>query len=100
MREPDALDSARVLALALLSVAGALLLFRAGLPVVAGIVQQASFFATPLLYARWAGLRPLAANGFVPIALRQAAFVLVASLGSFWLLYGLTNLQTKVIEKA
>jgi membrane protease YdiL (CAAX protease family) len=99
MREPDALDSARVLALALLGVAGAWLLFRVGLPVVAGMFQQAAFLATPLLYARGAGLRPFGANGFVPLRLRQFGLVLVASLGTLWLLYGLTHVQTKVIEK-
>ncbi|HVE42205.1 MAG TPA: CPBP family intramembrane glutamic endopeptidase [Planctomycetota bacterium] len=100
MREPDALDSARVLALALLAVAGAWLLFRAGLPVVAGAFQQAAFLATPLLYARGAGLRPFGANGYVALRLRQGGLVLVASLGTLWLLYGLTHLQTTVIEKA
>jgi membrane protease YdiL (CAAX protease family) len=100
MREPDALDSARVLALALLAVAGAWFLFRAGLPVVAGVFQQASFLATPLLYARAAGLRPFGANGYAAIGLRQVLLVLVASLGTLWLLYGLTRIQTKVIEQA
>jgi len=100
MREPDALDSARVLALALLAVAGAWVLFQAGLPVVAGVFQQAAFLATPLLYARGAGLRPFGANGFAAIRLRQVVFILIASLGTLWLLYGLTHLQTKVIEKA
>jgi membrane protease YdiL (CAAX protease family) len=100
MREPDALDSARVLALALLAVGGAWLLFWAGLPVVANVFQQAMFLATPLLYARGAGLRPFAANGYLPLRLRQVLLVLVASLGTLWLLYGLTHVQTKVIEKA
>jgi membrane protease YdiL (CAAX protease family) len=100
MREPDALDSARVLALALLAVGGAWLLFRAGVPVLAGVFQQVAFLATPLLYARGAGLRPFAANGFAALRLRQVALVLVASLGTLWLLYGLTHVQTKVIEKA
>ncbi len=100
MREPDALDSARVLALALLAVAGAWLLLWAGLPVVANAFQQAGFLAIPLLYARGAGLRPFLANGYVALRLRQGALVLLASLGTLWLLYGLTHLQTKVIEKA
>jgi membrane protease YdiL (CAAX protease family) len=100
MREPDALDSARVLALALPSIAGAWLLGWLGLPVVAGIVQQAAFVATPLVYARAAGLRAFGANGFAALRLRQGLLVLIASLGTLWLLYGLTHLQTKVIEKA
>ena len=68
MREPDALDSARVLALALLAVAGAWLLFRVGLPVVAVVFQQAGFLAAPLLYAS-TGLGPaLLLKGFAAAA--------------------------------
>jgi len=101
MREPDALDSARVLALALVAIGGAMLLVRAGVPaIVVGPFQQIAFFAIPLLYARKAGLRPLAANGFARIPLRTVAFVLLASLGSFWLLNGLTHLQTRAIRQA
>ena len=100
MREPDALDSARVLALALPGVAGAWLLAWLGLPVAANVFQQAVFLAAPLLYARRAGLRAFGASGFVALRLRPGLLVLVASLGTLWLLFGLTHLQTKVIEKA
>jgi membrane protease YdiL (CAAX protease family) len=100
MREPDALDAARVLALALLAIAGAMLLAWLGYPVVATVFQQASFFAGPLLYGRRAGLRPFIASGYVPVPLRRLALVLIASLGSFWLLNGLTHVQTRVIRAA
>jgi membrane protease YdiL (CAAX protease family) len=100
MREPDALDAARVLALALLAIAGAVLIASLGYPVVATVFQQASFFAAPLLYGRRAGLRPFIASGYVPVPLRRLALVLIASLGSFWLLNGLTHVQTRVIRAA
>jgi membrane protease YdiL (CAAX protease family) len=101
MREPDAIDSARVLALALVAIAGAMLLVWAGVsPVLVGPLQQIAFLGIPLGYARWAGLRPFAANGYVPLPLRRIALVLVASLGTFWLLNGLTHLQTRAIREA
>ena len=100
MREPDAVDAARVLALALLAIAATILLVWAGVDVAfAGAFQQVAFLAAPLLYARAAGLRPLRSSGFVPIPLRGIAFVLIASLGSFWLLNGLTHVQTEVIRR-
>jgi membrane protease YdiL (CAAX protease family) len=67
---------------------------------VAGASQQLMFFALPLLYAKAAGLRPLAGSGFVRMGARQVALVLFASLGSFWLLYGLTLVQSEVIRAA
>src|ERR1051325_1587053 len=101
MREPDSIDSARVLALALLAIGVALLLGMLGVPrALVGIFQQAAFFAIPLVYARWNGLRAFAANGYVPIPLRRIALVVVASLGTLWLLNGLTHLQTKAIRSA
>ena len=101
MREPDALDSARVLALALLVAAAASVLLWAGLPpAAAGAIQQIGFFGAPLLYARWTGLRPLASNGFVPLPLRRLVFVLIASLGTLWLLNGLVHVQERVVRSA
>src|SRR5436190_18963713 len=102
MREPNALDALRVLALALLASAGAILLAGpAGVPAeAAGVVQQIAFFALPLVYAKTVNLRPWAASGFVSLRARQLVFVLIASLGSFWLLNGLTQLQTHVIRAA
>jgi len=100
MREPDAIDATRVLALALVAIGGAMLLVRAGVPaIVVGPLQQLAFLGIPVGYARVAGLRPFVANGYVPIPLRRIALVLVASLGTFWLLNGLTHLQTVVIRK-
>lgn len=101
MREPDALDAARVLAFGLLAMAGAHLLMKAGAPAeLAGVFQQLAFLAVPLVYSRVAGLRPLAASGFVALPLRRLVFVLVASLGTFWLLNGVVHLQGQVIRKA
>jgi membrane protease YdiL (CAAX protease family) len=101
MREPDAIDSARVLALALAAIGGAILLVQVGVPAaVVGPLQQIAFLGIPLGYARWAGLRPFAANGYLPLPLRRIGLVLVASFGTFWLLNGLTHLQTEVIRQA
>jgi membrane protease YdiL (CAAX protease family) len=100
MREPDGVDSARVLALALLAMGGGLLLVSVGVPPpVAGVLQQAALLAIPLGYARWAGLRASAANGYLPLPLRRVALVLVASLGTLWLLNGLTHIQLEVYRK-
>lgn len=100
-REPDVLDAARVLALGVAAIGGAMLLTIAGAPpAVAGVLMQLSFAAVPLGYARWAGLRPFASSGFVPLPLRRLVLVLVASLGSLWLLNGLTHVQTRVIRAA
>lgn len=101
MREPDGRDAARVLALALLAMGAAMLLAELGLPTFfAGIFQQGAFFGLPLLYARKAELRPFLSSGFVRISALQAALILLASLGSFWLLYGLTRVQTEVLRVA
>jgi len=101
MREPDARDAARVLALALLAMGAALLLTAAGLPqFVTGILQQAAFFGAPLLYARSAGQNPFAFCGFRPLTLRQTGLVLMASLGSLWLLYGIARVETELIRVA
>jgi membrane protease YdiL (CAAX protease family) len=101
MREPDARDAARVLALALLAMGAALLLTAAGLPqFVTGILQQAAFFGAPLLYARRAGQNPFAFCGFRPLTFRQTGLVLMASLGSLWLLYGIARVETEGIRVA
>ncbi|MBI3857506.1 MAG: CPBP family intramembrane metalloprotease [Planctomycetes bacterium] len=93
MREPDAHDAARVLAVALVPIAGAIALQRVGAAQGAALLMQVAFLAVPLVYARAAGLGALAGNGYVRIPLRRVLYVLVASLGSFWLLNGLTHLQ-------
>lgn len=95
MREPDALDAARVLVLAAGGIAGAWVLASLGLPAAAAVLQEGAFIGAPLLYARWAGLNPWRANGFVRVPLRKLAIVLIASLGTFWLLNGLTHVQTE-----
>jgi len=61
--------------------------------VIGNAVLQGSFFLIPLVYARRAGLGTFAGNGFAPLSLRRIVFVLLASLGTFWLLNGLTHLQ-------
>ena len=98
MREPDARDSARVLAIALVPIAAAMGLayWRAG--AVANVLVQVSFFLIPLVYAHRAGFGALAGNGFAPLRVRQVAFVLLASLGTFWLLNGLTHLQDLAVR--
>lgn len=101
MREPDARDAARVLALVLLALVAGMLLVRVGLPqYLTVVIQQVAFFGAPLLYARKAGLHPFLANGFRPLNLRQAALVTVAALGSLWLLYGLARIETELIRVA
>jgi membrane protease YdiL (CAAX protease family) len=97
-REPDARDSAWVLAIALVPIAAAMGLAMAGKAAVGGLLVQASFLLIPLLYARRAGLGTLAGNGFAPLPPRRIAFVLLASLGSLWLLNGLTHLQDLAVR--
>jgi membrane protease YdiL (CAAX protease family) len=99
MRKPDARDAARVLALALVAMAAAMLLAQLGLPnVVSLFVMQGGFLGLPLLYARKAGLRPFVDSGYVRLSHRQIALVLIASMGSFWLLYGLTKVQAEIFR--
>jgi membrane protease YdiL (CAAX protease family) len=93
MREPDARDAARVLAITLVPIAGAMALGLARAPQLGNALLQGSFFLIPLLYARTAGLGAWAGNGFAPLPPRRIAYVLLASLGTFWLLNGLTHLQ-------
>jgi membrane protease YdiL (CAAX protease family) len=93
MREPDALDGARVLALGLAAYAASGLL-RGALPAEAlGGALQLAFLAAPLLYARGAGLPPLAASGFARIRPLALVLVALASLASLWLLKVLFDLQ-------
>jgi membrane protease YdiL (CAAX protease family) len=101
VRQPDAKDAAWVLVLALLAMLGVRLLLHLGMPqALAGAFQQAAFFGAPLLYARRVGLSPLAASGFVPLGLRRSVLVLLASLGSLWLMYGLSRVETELIRIA
>lgn len=97
-RKPDARDAARVLAITLVPIAAAMGLARLRLPELGSALLQASFFVIPLLYARVAGLGTLAGNGFAPLPLRRALFVLLAALGTFWLLNGLTHLQDLAVR--
>jgi membrane protease YdiL (CAAX protease family) len=100
MREPDALDAVRVVAFALLAVAGVGLLVQAGMDQDLGLVLQGiSFFAVPILYARMAKLSPLGANGFFRITARQAALVLLASIATLWILKGVFDLQTIIFRR-
>ncbi len=101
MRDPDARDAALVLALAILVAAAASLLLWAGVPgPAAGAIQQIGFFLAPLVYARAAKLRPFVSNGFVRLPLRRLALVLMASLGSLWLLNGLVHVQERIVRSA
>jgi membrane protease YdiL (CAAX protease family) len=97
---PDALDAARVLALALVAVGGVSLLGYAGVPGdAAGLIQQGLFLAVPLAYAAAAKLRPLADSGFRKVGWRPLALVLLASLASLWLLKGMSELQPTVYRR-
>jgi membrane protease YdiL (CAAX protease family) len=100
MREPDAWDAVRVLAIFFLLYAavGALGSMGIGVPPIAlGAALQAIFLAVPLAYARPAGLRPFQASGFSRLGARRLALVLAASLGSLWLLKGLSDLDLRVL---
>jgi membrane protease YdiL (CAAX protease family) len=99
MREPDLRDAAWVLMLSLAGRLAVLLLSGMGAPDIAVIgVLQASFLAAPLVVARASRLDPLAANGLVRPRPLQVALVLLASLASLWLLFGLTRLQTELFR--
>lgn len=99
MKRPDAVDAARVLALGLLAMALASLLAMAGLPGDAATgVQQAAFFAAPLIYARATGLGPWAASGFRRMDPARLAAVVLASLALLWILKGLVDLQEEAFR--
>ena len=101
MRQPDARDAAWILVLALLAMLGVRGLIYLGLPqILAAAIQQTAFFGAPLLYARRAGLNPLAASGFVSLGARRTILVLLASLGSLWPMYGLSKVETVLIRGA
>jgi membrane protease YdiL (CAAX protease family) len=104
---PDHVDGMRAMFFALLGVAGVRALGvtlgdRPGHPglrsEVFAFLQQAIFLAAPLLYARGAGLRPFVASGFSRLPLRKALLIFLASLGTMWLLQGLSLAQPIVFR--
>jgi len=100
---PDHVDAARALFLALLGVAavwGLTRVARGAPPEGFSLLLEACFFAVPLLYARGAKLRPFEASGFARLGLRPAALVVLASLGTLWLLQGLSVIEMTLFEKA
>ena len=98
-RQPDAVDGARVLALGFLAMAMIAALAReSGSNLLEGVLLQLSFLLIPLVYAREVGMPPLKTSGFVRLSGRQAALVVAASLGSFWLLLGLSQIQAGFFE--
>lgn len=102
MREPDALDSLRVLALGLLAYVGLAYLPRIfpGVPPPAVLLLiHISLLAIPLAYARLARLKPFQASGYARLRGRQVALVLLAALGSMWVMKGLLDLQQAVFRE-
>jgi len=100
MREPDAWDAVRVLAIGLIFYLGVLALQQARPPSwVVGAALGAVFLGVPLVYAKAAGLRPLRASGFARLGLRPLVLVLVASLGSMWLLKDLSDRTVCVLTE-
>ncbi len=100
---PDHVDAARAMFFALLGVGAVwgLSSVAKGVPPEGfSLLMEAGFFAIPLLYARAVKLRPLEASGFARLGLRQAALVLLASLGTMWLLHGLSVIEMQVFEWA
>lgn len=91
MREPDALDSLRVLALGILAFVGSFYLPASR--EIRLLALEASLAVLPLAYARVAGLRPLHSQGFRRIGRRQVLLLLLAALGSMWILKGIVDLQ-------
>ncbi len=92
MRQPDARDSAWILAAALVLIALLMSLGSAVHPLVLGAAIQGVFLGVPLAYARLAGFRPLEASGAVRLGMRPLLLVLTASLGTMWLLKGVSDL--------
>jgi membrane protease YdiL (CAAX protease family) len=96
-RPPDALDAGRTAAIMLLAMAGIGELRHAGVPPAYRLgLMQACFFVVPLVYALWAGLRPLRDAGFVRPRLRDLVLTLVASMASLWILKALLDVQLDV----
>jgi membrane protease YdiL (CAAX protease family) len=95
MRDPDALDGARIVAVALLATAALGLAAGQGwLPsaAVAPLIQLV-FLASPLAYARAAGLPALSGSGFRVPSWKALLFVALASAASLWILKGLHDGQ-------
>lgn len=101
MREPDARDAAWVLALALAGVlvAGLLVQVQVAGPVALGVLQGA-FLGAPLVVSRAARLDPRSASGLVRLGWKQGVLVLLASLGSLWLLFELARGETELFRLA
>jgi len=98
-REPDALDGARVLALALVATAAIGSLGGAGLSNdLRSALLQASFFLVPIAYARASKLAPLRDAGFARPRLLDVFLTLAASMASLWLLKGLLDLQNELFS--
>ncbi len=102
-RDPDAIDAARVLAgvlllMALVSLAGSQ--FRSLPREALGAVQHLGFLAVPLVYARFAGLRLFASSGYSRLGRRSLGLVVLASLGSLWLLKAAADFQTGIFAAA
>lgn len=100
---PDHVDAARAMVLALLAVAGVWgLSFAArGVPPEGlSLLMEAAFFSIPLLYARAVKLPPLEASGFVRLGFGKIGLVLLASLGTMWLLHGLSVIEMDLFERA
>lgn len=101
-REPDAVDSIRLMAILLFLAAGVGGLgsvWKGMPPAASNLLLELCFLAAPLLYARAVGLRPLASSGFARITWRQAALVLLAAAGSLWLFKGLLDLQEGLLSR-
>lgn len=99
MREPDAWDSVRVLAIILLLQAGGGAVGESvGMPPLwRGALYQVFFLAVPFAYSCVARLNPLAANGFAWPGGLRFGLVLAASFGSLWLLKALSELDLKIM---
>jgi membrane protease YdiL (CAAX protease family) len=100
MREPDAWDAVRILAVFLLLYSAVGALGSAGVaipPVALGAAIQGLFLAVPLAYAAAAGLRPFRSSGFSRLDVRRLALVLAASLGSLWILRELSVLDLRML---
>jgi membrane protease YdiL (CAAX protease family) len=98
---PDAVDAARAMFFTFLAIGAmwGIAALAGGAPrEVLSLAMQAAFFAGPLLYARAVKLRPFKSSGYATLGPTQIALILVASLGSMWLLQGLTLVQEPVLD--
>jgi membrane protease YdiL (CAAX protease family) len=100
---PDHVDAARAMFFAFLAV-GAIWSIAALVKEIPrdaiNLLTQAAFFGAPLLYAKAAKLRPFQASGYTRLGLRPIALVLLASLGSMWLLQGLWTVSFDLLRRA